>query len=452
MSMRPRSLSVLLCKRISKGMAKLNEVFGVSTNQVLSYVERENIDEKFSHSLSTGNHIVVYGASKQGKTALVSRHLPYDENIVVRLTPNTNISDIYASILRQVDVEIEISTQSEESSTSSATVGIKAKAKILFFGEGEASASGKLSAGDKTSKSYQTIPFNLAVAQDVSELLHKIAFNKKIILENFHYLDEEKQRELAFDLRTFQETGIIFVVLGVWRKKDRLRTFCSDLTDRVDDIPVEPWSESDFRKVIAKGSQELNISISESVTSKFISNSFGSIGVLQELLRVFCFLAGVTETNGDGVRHLADDSLADSALSEKCSEYRENHQQALELLASGNVTHTKGKEKAPLHLPYYLVRVIAQKGYSGISGGLSRTEIADSIKVIHHRADDVRPSDISNLLHNISSLQFKKKINPPLIDYDQGKRLLFAIDSTFFFFLKNSNLVEFEEELPSPLE
>ena len=433
-------------------MSELNKVFGVSPEQVLSYVERDKIDTKFSDSLSTGNHIVVYGASKQGKTALVSRHLPYNENIVVRLTPNTNISDIYSSILRQVGVEIETTNQSEESSASSASVGIKAKAKIWLFGEGEASATGTISASDKQSRTYQTVPFNLAVAQDISELLHKINFSKKIILENFHYLDEEKQRELSFDLRTFQETGIIFVVLGVWRKKDRLRTFCRDLTDRVNDIPVEPWIEDDFRKVIDKGCQELNITISESIIAKFLANSFGSIGVLQELLKACCNLAGIDQTHEGDSRHLADDSFADEALEEKCNEYRESHQQALELLASGNVTHSKGKEKAPLHLPYYLVKVIAKNGYDGIIGGLSRADITNGIKSMHHRAEDVRPGDISNLLHNISHLQFKKKLNPPLIDYDQGKRLLFAIDSTFFYFLKNSNLGEFEEELPSPLE
>lgn len=433
-------------------MAELNEVFGVSPNQVLSYIVRDKIDTKFNESLETGNHIVVYGASKQGKTALVSRYLPYNDNIVVRLTPNTNISDIYSSVLRQVGIEIEISNQSESSTAMSATAGIKAKAKVLIFGEGEANASGTLSSGDKQSKTYQTIPFNLALAQDVSELLHKVSFNKKIILENFHYLDEEKQRELSFDLRTFQETRIIFVILGVWRKKDKLRTYCPDLTDRVDDVPVEPWESEDFRKVIKKGAEELNISFSESIVAKFITNSFGSIGVLQELLRVCCSQADVNRTQVGHCRHIANDSSADAALDEKCNEYRETHQQALELLASGNVTHSKGKEKAPLHLPYYLVRVIAKKGYDGILGGLSRSDITEGIKAIHHRPGDVRPSDISNLLHNLSSLQFKKKLNPPLVDYDQGKRQLFAIDSTFFYFLKNSDLEEFEEELPSPLE
>ncbi len=252
-------------------------------------------------------------------------------------------------------------------------------------------------------------------------------------------------------MRTFQETRIVFVILGVWRKKDRLRNFCTDLTDRVDDIPVEPWDEADFREVIEKGSKELNIVFCEKIISKLISNSFGSIGVLQELLRECCTAADITETHVGASFHISDDLYADIALSKKCDDYRENHQQDLELLASGNITHSKEKEKVPLHLPYYLVRVIAQKGYEGIIGGLSRSDITDSIKTMHHRPEDVRPSDMSNLLHNLSSLQFKKKINPPLIDYDKGKRLLYAIDSTFFYFLKNSNLAQFEEELPSPM-
>lgn len=433
-------------------MVELRDVFGVSPDPVLSYIERKNIDEKFRKSLDSGNHILVYGASKQGKTALVSRHLSYSDNIVVRLTPNTNVSDIYASILRQYGIEIEISSESENTTSVAGTVGIKAKAKILFFGEGEANASGKVENAQKQKKSYQNIPFNLAVAQDISEILHKVNFNKKIILENFHYLDEEKQRELAFDLRTFQETKINFVILGVWRKKDKLRNFCKDLTDRVDDIPVEPWEEADFRSVISEGSAQLNIKLSESIISTLILNSFGSIGVLQELLRICCQAAGVAVTHQGATRHLVDDTYATTALSQKCEDYRENHQQDLELLASGNITHSKGKKNEPLHLPYYLVKVIAQKGYNGIIGGLSRSDITDSIKSMHHRPNDVRPSDISNLLHNLSSLQFKKQINPPLIDYDKGKRLLFAIDSTFFYFLKNSDLKEFEEELPSPLE
>jgi hypothetical protein len=123
-------------------MTKLNEVFGVSSEPVLSYLVREKIDGFFTSVIKEDKHVVVYGASKQGKTALVSRYLPYDQNIVVRLSPNTNVEDIYSSILRQCGVEIEMGKLEETTTEVSATLGIKAKATLWLFGEGEANASG----------------------------------------------------------------------------------------------------------------------------------------------------------------------------------------------------------------------------------------------------------------------------------------------------------------------
>lgn len=431
-------------------MTKISEVFGVSSDPVLSYIVRDNIDGLFTTVLMEEKHIVVYGASKQGKTALVSRYLPYDKNIVVRLSPNTNVEDIYSSILRQCGVEIETGKVEEANTEISASLGIKAKATIWFFGEGEANASGGGKAGTKDQRTSKTIPFNLAVAQDVAELLKAMDFSKKIVLENFHYLAEEKQRQLSFDLRSFQEMGILFVILGVWRQKDKLRIYCPDLTDRVVDVPVEPWTEDEFKRVAVEGCKHLNIEITRPVVQKCIDNSFGSIGVFQELMKQTCIAAGVAE-RGAAVK-LDSVALADQAISEKATQYGATHQQALELIASGNVTHSKEKEKLPLHLPYYLVCSILDAGFHGLQYGISRTNITDMIKHNHHRKDDVRASDMSNLLHNLSTLQHKKGINPPLIDYDIGKRQLYAIDSTFFFFLRNCNLGQVKDELPSPVE
>ncbi|WP_372622997.1 hypothetical protein [Falsiroseomonas sp.] len=432
-------------------MTKLTEVFGVSADPILSYIVRDNIDGLFTTVLKETKHVVVYGASKQGKTALVSRYLPYEQNVVVRLSPNSNVEDIYSSILRQCGVEIEVGKLTEKASELSASAGIKAKATLWLLGEGEVNGTGGYKNSDKSQRTSKTIPFNLAVAQDVAELLREIGFDKKIILENFHYLAEERQRQLSFDLRSFQEMGIIFVVLGVWRQKDKLRIYCPDLTDRVVDVAVEPWSDDEFKKVAAEGASHLNLELSSKVVERCIENSFGSIGVFQELLKHTCMAAGVLEGTWRTQRIL-DETFADKAVKEKADQYGATHQQALELISSGNVTHSKEKEKTPLHLPYYLVCVILDLGYSGLMHGASRSDITDMIKQHHHRKDDVRGSDMSNLLHNLATLQHKKGINPPLIDYDIGKRRLYAIDSTFFFFLRNCDLAVVKEELPSPID
>jgi len=431
-------------------MTSLGDVFGVSSKAVKSYIPREHIDGLFKIAIASDKHVVVYGASKQGKTALVSRYLSYDDNIVVRLAPKSTVEDIYASILRQAGVILETASTSEEASKVGADAGLKFKAKVPLLGEAEVSGGARGEAETKTTIQYETVPFNISVPQDISELLKKAGLKKKIILENFHYLDEELQRQIAFDLRLFQEMGLLFVVLGVWRQKDKLRIYCSDLTDRVMDVPVEPWIDDDFRKVAQKGAVELNAVVSEELIEICINNSFGSIGVFQELMRATCAAAGLNG-RGKAVFSVYNEEYAQRAIVEKSDQYGATHRQALELIASGNITHSQDKKLQPLHLPYYLVCAILELGYQGFEHGVSRSEITECIKKNHHRKDDVRPSDMTNLLHNLSASQFKKGINPPLIDYDQTKRRLFAIDSTFFFFLRNCNLDEFLEELPSPL-
>jgi len=59
---------------------------------------------------------------------------------------------------------------------------------------------------------------------------------------------------------------------------------------------------------------------------------------------------------------------------------------------------------------------------------------------------------MSNLLYTLGSLQSNKNISPPIIDYDKNMKLLQAVDSTFYFFLKHADLKAIAEELPSPLE
>jgi hypothetical protein len=49
---------------------KTADVFGVSRELPLTYVEREHVDDKLLDNLTRDKHIIIYGSSKQGKTCL----------------------------------------------------------------------------------------------------------------------------------------------------------------------------------------------------------------------------------------------------------------------------------------------------------------------------------------------------------------------------------------------
>jgi hypothetical protein len=47
---------------------------------------------------------------------------------------------------------------------------------------------------------------------------------KRLVLEDFHYLSEAAQKDLAFLLKAMGEYGLFVIVVGVW-PKDHLLTY-----------------------------------------------------------------------------------------------------------------------------------------------------------------------------------------------------------------------------------
>jgi hypothetical protein len=431
-------------------MAYLAEVFGVSAKPIRSYVERDEVDTRFQEALASDKQIVVYGSSKQGKTALVSKYLPYEKNLLVSLTPKTSVLDMYHTVLADAGIRITAGTTEKRSTEANAGFSAKVRAAIPIFGSGEVASTAGLKAGSGTEAKYEEIPINLELPQHVAEMLKRVGSKKWIILENFHYLNDDIQKQFAFDLRAFQELGVRFVVLGVWREKNRMAQFNGDLLDRVVEVPVEPWTEADFRRVAAKGADALNISFSDEILRAAVEASFSSIGVFQELLKGICNEAKVIQTQ-DRLTDVTDLELLFQTVGVKARDYAARHQRALEAIAAGHATGGAKGDLPPLYLPYYLVRVVLEGGYEGIANGMRRSDIHDRIRGIHHRGEDVRASDMSNLLSGLANLQSVKSISPPIIDYDSQNRLLQVVDSTFYFFIKNSDPKEILDSIQNPL-
>lgn len=442
-----------ICRKIRRHKSMLVEqVFGVSKDPVLSYVEREEVDGLFVEAIKTDKQIIVYGASKQGKTSLVGKHISYKENVVVSLTPKFSLIDIYKSILSSLGVEIITNTTVSSSSELGTNLSAKIKAVLPVF---SSQISSEISSSNSTKQECdkKQIELNLELPNDVAKAINEIKKEFFIILENFHYLSEDIQQSFAFDLRSFQELGVRFIILGVWREKNRLIQFNGDLLDRIFEIPVEPWTPQDFMKVISKGEELLNICIDHDIKNEIVNSSFDSIGVVQELLKDLCKMSGV-HNSLETKKKLEDRACLDAAKREKASYYSARHIRALEAIAEGlrstNNPKSEDIKSMPLYLPYYTVKCILSSNFSDIESGIKRNDLEVKIKEIHHRPNDVRPSDMSNLLHNLAKLQSEKAISPPIFDYDKTTKTIRIINSTFYFFVRNADTKEILEQIPDP--
>lgn len=425
------------------------DVFGVRSTLIKTYLEREAVDKKFLSALESGNEVIVYGASKQGKTSLILRHLQEDQYIKVECSPQTVPVDVYKSVLRQIGVTFIESESTDSGSEQSLNHGGSFRVKVPFLGEADMRLDESSSSSATEGRVESHIEYNLALAQDVSELLRANNFDKFIVLENFHYLSHEVQQALAYDLRIFQDQHYIFVVLGIWREANRLVQFNGDLLDRVTEVAVEPWEISDFEKVIEIGEKLLNVDFSE-VRESLMSDSFDSIGVVQEICKHCCMLSDVTQTADSAV--VITSNILGMAQEYKANEYGVRHIRNFESFVDVRVRVSVQSGKPSLAYPYFFIRLLLTHEFSEIQQGLSRTTLLNAIREIHHRPEDVRSSDLGKFLHNLTQHQISKGIQPPFVDYDRGGKVLKIIDSSLYFFLKNCNREEILDDLPNPIE
>ncbi|WP_047691372.1 AAA family ATPase [Vibrio sp. ZOR0018] len=432
-------------------MIKVEDVFGVSVKQVKSYIEREQVDNKFIEALKSDKQIIVYGSSKQGKTALVKKYIDYDDNIVISLSPKHTLKDIYQTILRKSGITLRTSYTKGSGQSSTAKGKARIQGAIALVLKGTAEVGLDRSSNHSSTENYDEIEFNLELPDDVADIINRHGNKKVVILENFHYLSEEVQKDFAYDLRTFQELKVRFVIVGVWKESNRLSQFNGELQDRIDEIPVEPWTNEDFLRIIAKGEQELNIKFATTIKHLCLDNSFASVGVFQELLRLTCINFGIFN-RGDNAFIDSEDSF-NKALAEKTNDYSERHLKNLEAIASGNNTQVQKDKPLPFFMHYYIVTDILSQGYDAIkNGGMTKLCMMHSIKQKHHRSNDLRGGHLTTALKGLVELQSNKSINPPVIAYDATSKKIKVVDSTFYFFLKNADLDDVIDEITNPIE
>ena len=105
----------------------LDEVYGISRDVPLNYIERESVDGAFRKNLRRGKHITIFGSSKQGKTCLRKHCLNISEYIVVQCSNKWTLSDLNAHILKQAGYELTESKKTSMNGKAKLIASIKSK-------------------------------------------------------------------------------------------------------------------------------------------------------------------------------------------------------------------------------------------------------------------------------------------------------------------------------------
>lgn len=424
---------------------KLDEVYGVTRDLPLNYVERERVDGVFVSSLASDRHIVVFGSSKQGKTSL-RKHCLKDEDYVVVTCSNrwTSVAAIHAAILKAAGYTVEQSTTKTADGTYKITAKAGGKAGIPLVAQGKVEGEGSVERA--RGETVVTAPLELdpGDVNDIIAALEQIEFRKFIVLEDFHYLPDETQRDFAVVLKAFHESSpLTFVVVGVWLDENRLIQHNGDLTERVLAVNADAWSSGQLRDVVGEGERLLNIEFEENFKQGLIDGCFESVSVVQVACHDVCEAAEVYATRDEHVQVGAGvdpRAVIRDVVDKQSGRYRAFLQNFAE-----------GFQETQLEMYRWLLLPVLIATPEELETGLSLGHIRRIIDE-NHPTGEVNAGNITQALKSTASLQVKVGIKPIILDYDQSTRRLKVVDRGFLIWLGHQDGAELlaEAQLPNP--
>ncbi len=406
---------------------KLPNVYGTSRDVPKTYVERAGVDDRFLNDITRDKHLVIHGGSKQGKTCLRKYHLNENDYVVVQCTRETTKAKLYEMLLKKAGIDSEVTTSRTITGGWKLNVKVGAEGKVPFV----AKATGETS-GEYEHESAQTIEarefeIDPEDPNDIAHVLNKAGFSKYIVIEDFHYLDEDAQRSLAVDLKVFHENSkLIFVIVGVWLEANRLTLYNGDLSGRLATINADRWEEKDLLRVISEGEPLLNIAFPDSVKSAVVAACQNNVGLLQEVLYRICEKYNIWQTQ-DKFKEIGTVGDVDEMLKAVSEEQATRYRNFLSRFA-------EGLGQTQLEMYRWLLYVIVKAKPEELRRGLRPNIIFQRTKAAHPSANTLQQNNVVQALERVGTVQFKHKLQPLILDYSNGE--LMVVDANFIVFLQ----------------
>lgn len=276
-----------------KQVYELKNVFTPTTSANISYIERENVENKLRKALDIpGKQVVIYGHSGSGKTTVLN-HIIKEKTLTTitsRCTKNSTIESIILDAFDELnpyylDSTNGIRKESITGSISTEYLGIKS------------SISGNIESSIGEVKK-RILPPQLTIQR----LCDFIGSAGAIwIIEDFHKVSDEEKSKISQMMKLFMDKAKDYenskiVVLGAADYGYEVVQHDTELNNRVTEVEVPLLTTPEIAQIIQKGAKALNIGISDVVSDKIADYANCLATIAHQLAYNLCFNKGILKT------------------------------------------------------------------------------------------------------------------------------------------------------------
>ncbi|EPY9203623.1 hypothetical protein ACXHVK_003215 [Morganella morganii] len=402
----------------------ISSVFKTSRDLPENYVTRKDIDDKFIDALTQETHVVIYGSSKQGKTSLRKKNLLPDDYIDITCSNNWKLEDIHVAILKKIGYQVSTTS----SKTLKGTAKVKLGINIPFFSKSEVNVNGDM-ARTINKKNIELDPEDV---NDVISALEEIDFNKIIVIEDFHYLPEQTQRDFSVALKAFHESSkLCFIIVGVWLEEDKLTTFNGDLAGRIVSINADRWEKEDIYILFENSERLLNIKFDEKFKSDIVDKCHGSVFLVQQLCFQACELEQINNTQQE-CKIVGEEFLVEEKIKKLINEQYSRYFKFL-------TDFSGGFDQTSLELYKWILYTLITVEERYLEIGIPEAAVRRMIQEKHPKKTEASQKKLRQALLKSVDLQAKISIKPIVFEFDSSSSRIKIVDRPFILWRSYQN-------------
>lgn len=406
----------------------ISSIFSGVKTPLETYIPREK--GKFETELKQGLLedgvlCLLTGSSKTGKTSLYNKVLSDLDKIPIRVRCSNSLTsdEFWNYPLEHLDFSRLKSNEADRSNGSKIVGSVSGSLGWAWL----AGFTGSLSAEKNSSTSEKKIQESILAKPSPTHLVPLLKnSNAVLVVEDFHYLSDNVQKEVFQQWKIFTDNEISVIVVGTTHHGVDLAVANSDLIGRIKHVDLKRWSDEDLSSIAITGLKLLNFSNNTFVSQLIAKESAGLPIITQQICAQLFTDRGVV--SWDTATPIAFTTAeTQKALYNVANTRYKNFEHWHSQLVNG-------PRKAARKYDTYAI-ILALFVQDPPTFSLTRTELDKRLKNANLEPEYTPPpASINSTLSSLA--KFQESRNFRLLEWSKSDRTVYILEPSFLFYLR----------------